>query len=96
VKIAALVEDAFKSELKGFRTISTTFKNWMRTEKRFLAWSEPITVVNFGQIRKRFPIRTFFVLIDTAIILSTGRLESLQPFNVSVCLSVTTGRLSKL
>ena len=44
----------------------------MRTEKRFLAWSEPITVVNFGQIRKRFPIRTFFVLIDTAISYSHG------------------------
>ncbi len=29
-------------------------------------------------------------------ILSTGRLESLQPFNVSVCLSVTTERLPKL
>jgi len=70
VKIPVSVNDFFKSELKGFRTISTTYKIWMRTEKRFLAWSEPITVVNFGQIRKRFPIRTFFVLIDTAIIYS--------------------------
>jgi hypothetical protein len=30
VKIAVSVEDAFKSELKGFRTISTTFRNQLR------------------------------------------------------------------
>lgn len=30
VKIAASVEDAFKSELKGFRTISTTFRRETR------------------------------------------------------------------
>jgi hypothetical protein len=31
VKIAVSVEDAFKSELKGFRTISTTYRQWRRT-----------------------------------------------------------------
>jgi hypothetical protein len=32
-------------------------------------------------------------LESTSIILSTGRLESLQPFNLSVCLSVCPSQL---
>ena len=48
VKIPVLDDVAFKSEPKGFRTIRSTYKIWMRTEKRFLGRSEPITVVNFG------------------------------------------------
>jgi hypothetical protein len=43
--------------------MSSTFKIWIRTEKRFLAWSEPTTVVSFGFIWVLFLTRTFFVLI---------------------------------
>jgi hypothetical protein len=64
------VDDAFESEPKGFWSASTYFKIWIRTEKRFLAWSELTGMVNFGKNWKRFLIRTFFVLIDTAIIYS--------------------------
>ena len=34
VKIPVSVDDAFKSELKGFRSISTTFKIWMSKDFR--------------------------------------------------------------
>jgi hypothetical protein len=46
VKIAASVEDAFKSELKGFRTISTTFSG--RHCKKSHAVSDETEVLNRG------------------------------------------------
>ena len=48
VKIPVSVDTLMKNEPKGFRSTCSIFKIWIRTEKRFLAWSEPTTVVNFG------------------------------------------------
>ena len=39
-----------RSHLDCYTTIGYYYKIWMRTEKRFLAWSELTGMVNFGKI----------------------------------------------
>jgi hypothetical protein len=49
VKIPVSVVSAFKSLPKLDGSQGSNFKIWIRTEKRFLAWSELTGMVNFGK-----------------------------------------------